>query len=160
LLYLQAAVDKAHIGAAARGFKVGFINIYCDTLILEQGAHIEPLNGKYFVLEIYARKFIYTPDENGIALKATMGPDCGIVFHTQSVPADFRVAIITTNSTRVEIPLIEEGQFGISMSCEVDKLISTQCGPSESAMKNTNYLDLIDEDGHVKEKGFINEYVI
>ncbi|KAM7193874.1 hypothetical protein V8F33_007560 [Rhypophila sp. PSN 637] len=168
-LNLAAALTKARDLAAKRGITIKFVNIFCDTLRINDGESIrgDAINTAAhhtdgsFVLQIYARQLRAPSASSGKAsLRVYMVPTCTLVLWTPEPPLDFELDVYVEGqeSPKRVRPQIEPPKFGLSVNCSPSgELRVSQQGPQKSALVNINYLDLINEDGTMKEQGYQND---
>ncbi|RAL03814.1 uncharacterized protein BO80DRAFT_462499 [Aspergillus ibericus CBS 121593] len=151
VLSLQETLKTTCTEAKQHGFEARFINLYCDTLIVEPGASIGCPDSPFHALNIYARDIQFTPGTDNVALRVTMEENSAIVFHTRTIPPDFRVSFNIANTVNEDIrtPEIPPGMFSILFLCDDQMIVSETHGPPDTAMKFTDYLSLIGEDGRL-----------
>ncbi|PYI11593.1 hypothetical protein BO78DRAFT_425539 [Aspergillus sclerotiicarbonarius CBS 121057] len=149
VLNLQETLQTTCAESKQLGFEARFINLYCDTLIVEPGASIGCPDSPFHVLNIYARDIQFTPDTNQVALKVTMQDKGAMVFHTRTIPSGFKVSFNIANigNDAIHAPEIPEDKFSVLFACEDQTIVSETHGPPDTAMKFTDYLKFIDEDG-------------
>jgi hypothetical protein len=165
VLNLKKALEEARALASSNGYIAGFINLYCDTLLIDQDFKILPEKDgsreRPLVLEIFARDLIRSESSSKSWFHVRMVDGSELVLWTPSAPNDFSISIEGTNMpTRIVTPQIKSGDFGVSYMYEGrDSFVETPWDASPTGMDNINYLSLIGEDGKLKDKGILNECV-
>lgn len=137
-------------------------NFYCDTLSVGQDAKISPekVQGKdqWFTIRIFARKI-----EARSTLSVNLAPMTELLIYTPGIAAMLNLQLTLPNmQSKIVTPNIEPGRFGISftVSDKGDKVEEAQLPPPRAQLQNINYMDLINEDGTLKSKEYLNEYAV
>ncbi|RPA75394.1 hypothetical protein BJ508DRAFT_230147 [Ascobolus immersus RN42] len=159
VLHLQKSIAHARDEGQKRGFlaTTNFL-LYCDTLVVEKGAVLNPAGSAAMVVEIYARTILCSPQANGVCLDFDMSNRYSeVIFFTRTLPQDFKLRLRFRNDETVIDPVIREGKFGIGFYNKSDELEVEDYDPPAQKLENISYLDLINPDGTVKDKGYEND---
>ncbi|KAF2762547.1 hypothetical protein EJ05DRAFT_534086 [Pseudovirgaria hyperparasitica] len=161
-LDLGDAIRDARAGAAKEGFVAMFINLYCDTLVVRPNTQILPEKdekGEHpLVLEIFARKLVPLKPMDGPWIEARMIDGCEIVFWTPRMPREFCIYFALGGSgTEVVDAIVEKGHFGVSYLFDAGTIKETHYKAPKNAMNNLDYLNLINDEGRLVDKGFLND---
>ena len=163
VLNFKQALEKARAGANQAGFKARFFSIFCDVLEIESGTEIlsEKAGEKSlpFEINLYARRLDYSPT-SGSAVHIRFEKDCEIFFWTSRLPADFVITYDGQGLQRQKYaPKIEGENFGVVLRLEQPSagISSEPLLPPDEAMNNINYLNLIDDNGKLRSKAYLNE---
>ena len=157
--------------ASEKKILLKFINIFCDTLIVQEGDRIEGASinipsdaTKYgdgsFSIQIYARKIVAPVAGEKPSLYVDMVPASMLIFWVPEVPTGFEFDLSSKSKSTVTRmkPTVDPTKFGVAYSCAASGEVRTnQLPPPKAALVNLNYLDLINEDGTMREQGYQNE---
>lgn len=162
------ALKTARDLAAEKSIALKKVNIYCDTLTIRNGERIDresinnPGNGAdgSFIIQIFARKIIAPLAGEEPSLQVEMTSSCAIIFWIPDIPTTFQIDLLFKSkgeAIRMK-PAVDSAKFGIGYTCSHSGEIRTsQLAPPRTELVNINYLDLINEDGTMKEQGYRNE---
>lgn len=163
VLHLNTALARARKEASSKDFTAKFINLYCDTLVIDPDTQVLPEHvagqDEFLVLEIFARK-LESPAHATAAFHVRFIPEMELLFWVSHLPEDFQVSYRAANGdTGLQAISVVAGGFGVLLrSEESTSAITTEQLPApDTAMQNINYMDLITDDGKLKDKRFQNE---
>lgn len=112
-----------------------------------------------FEINLYARRLDYA-QVSGSAVHVRFEKDCEFFFWTSRLPADFSITYDGQGLQRQKYaPKIEGDKFGVILRLEKpsEGIFSEPLPPPDEAMNNINYLNLIDDNGKLKSKAYLNE---
>ncbi|KAK4033351.1 hypothetical protein C8A01DRAFT_19685 [Parachaetomium inaequale] len=161
-LNLHEAIVKARAGAKAQepSFAVRNFSLVCDTLTIDSPQAIAPDAARVFHIDIFARRIIAPEAASGTpSLSLESVPGCSISFGTPQLPQDFELQFIPVDdkSTRVK-PLVDADKFYVMVQHQQgSRFPQLQLGPPDSFLNTINYLDRIDETGHIRPGSQLND---
>ncbi|KAH4019276.1 hypothetical protein HBI81_192460 [Parastagonospora nodorum] len=163
VLNLKQALEKTRTGANQAGFKARFFNVFCDVLEIDPGTEVLPEKAGEksvpYEINLYARRLDYTPT-SGSAVHVRFEKDCEIFFWTSKLPGDFSITFDGQGLQRQKYaPKIEGENFGVILRLEQPSagISSEPLLPPDEAMNNINYLNLIDDNGKLRSKAYLND---
>ena len=87
-----------------------------------------------------------------------MVPDCEITFWNPNLPSSYQVEFVLDGKTTIQKNLeVSRDNFGIKFRYENDTVTTGEYPPPDGSMELIDYLSLIQPNGTVKPKGFLNE---
>lgn len=155
----QAIAQARDVPRAA--FRVRAIELYCDTLTINCPLSSETGSDSYSV-SIFARKLLAPgPDTSDLTLTVGVVPRFEFGLFTPDVPDGFSLSFVANGKElwRTQ-PKLSSGSFGTlySYDAKATTLVSAdELPPPETTFESIDYLSLINPDGTVKDKGFLNE---
>lgn len=165
-LKLGATITSLQRRSIEKGFNANFVNLYCDTLFVEDGTMISPQKerGKDtysdLVLEIFARKLQFENLDKKPSFSYLLTEDSDLTIWTPNLPDDFQILFKLLQGQPIPYtPKIKPQNFGIGMhlSASGTDIERKQYDAPINAMEKINYLDLIDDNGNVVNKAYLNE---
>lgn len=159
---LASALSTARSLAKVEGFTAKFINIYCDTLIIDKDV-VDPepdTNGAdpFLVLELFVRKIESSPPGQYTNLTVNMTKGSELVLWTPFIPSSFTVNLkIPGKPANAFVPRVQPGNFGISYQYDGATLQTDEYEAPDVEIKTFDYLSLIREDGTIQERGVVSE---
>jgi hypothetical protein len=145
--------------AQLKGFTVRAINLYCDTLVIEQDSKIaaEKVSGKdqWYTVRVFARKI-----DAKSSLSVSFIAQTELLIYTPGIGNMLKLQLILPNGQVKEVsPTIEAEKFGIryGLNDAGNDFEIEQLAPPRAQIQNINYLDLINEDGTLRSREFMNE---
>ncbi|KAE8155710.1 hypothetical protein BDV40DRAFT_306746 [Aspergillus tamarii] len=161
LLKLTEAISQARKKAREQNFIAKFIRLYCDTLIIEEGTKLTPEfedgSPTFLNVEIYARKIV-PPAE---PFHVQFVEQSKMTFWVPSLalfPISFKYELV--NKKTGEYTLTNQpGHSGLEVRSKrrEEKLLVKPLLAPRTAMENINYMDRINENGTLKDRGYKND---
>jgi hypothetical protein len=160
---LGAALATARKLAKEEGFTARFINIYCDTLIVQEDIidAESDLSGTdpFIVLALFARKIESSAQGDNDHLTINMTRNSEIIIWTPNIPSNFNVCFnfLPSKTSVRHVPSVTPGKFAILYSYNGTALNTEQYDAPDINLKTFDYLSLVQEDGTVQDRGILSE---
>ncbi|KAI0813571.1 hypothetical protein GGR55DRAFT_702649 [Xylaria sp. FL0064] len=141
--------EKVNAGVPRR------IALWCDTLLVSSGVTIS--TGDRLFLDVTARSVRVTPDTPGSYIVIDGFKNSIIGIHSAEIPEDFSVGFSVRGEVKATSVLIPAGQYGIATRFDGLTVTQTPREPPEMDLQYENWLDLVNEDGTLREMPFTKD---
>ncbi|KAI0544533.1 hypothetical protein F4679DRAFT_591303 [Xylaria curta] len=132
------------------------IALWCDTLMISSGVTIS--TGDRLFVDVTARSIIVAPGASGPYIVIDGFKNSMIGIHSTGLTEDFSVGFSVRGEVKAMPVRIAPGQYGISTRFDgISAVTQSPRTPPEMDLQYENWLDLVNEDGTLREMPFMNE---